>query len=407
MKKTTILLFIALIGYFSLASQVTVNTDGSIADNSAILDVKSTTQGLLIPRMTNTQIQYIANPANGLLVYSADDSKTYCFHSGENVWKELAIGSGGITPYAVYSIGTSSVLTGSIYEGVTILPSSINLLITGNVSVPGCWSITTAVINGYSFSGSGTTTSTGTAYFMLYASGTPVTAQTDYFNAVANNNGGSWSFNVTVNPAPTYPSGTVHCITGGAEIQNVYNPTTGKTWMDRNLGASQVATSSTDSDAFGDLYQWGRLSDGHQCRSSGTTTTLSSTNSPGHDNYILAPGNPQDWRSPKNDNLWQGISGINNPCPSGYRLPTELEWIDEMDSWSTSDSDGAYASPLKFTVAGYRTHDSGGFSFIGTAGGYWTSTIYDYYSRYIYISNVAHTGPELRANGLSVRCIKD
>jgi len=33
--------------------------------------------------------------------------------------------------------------------------------------------------------------------------------------------------------------------------------------MDRNLGATQVATSSTDENSYGDLYQWGRRADGH------------------------------------------------------------------------------------------------------------------------------------------------
>ena len=39
---------------------------------------------------------------------------------------------------------------------------------------------------------------------------------------------------------------------------------TGKTWMDRNLGATQVATSSADTASYGDLYQWGRAADGHE-----------------------------------------------------------------------------------------------------------------------------------------------
>jgi hypothetical protein len=47
----------------------------------------------------------------------------------------------------------------------------------------------------------------------------------------------------------------------------------GQIWMDRNLGASRVATSSTDSEAYGDLYQWGRGTDGHEKRDSGTTLT--------------------------------------------------------------------------------------------------------------------------------------
>jgi hypothetical protein len=39
---------------------------------------------------------------------------------------------------------------------------------------------------------------------------------------------------------------------------------TGKVWLDRNLGARQVCTSSTDAACFGDLYQWGRAKDGHE-----------------------------------------------------------------------------------------------------------------------------------------------
>jgi hypothetical protein len=56
--------------------------------------------------------------------------------------------------------------------------------------------------------------------------------------------------------------------------QSVTNPVTGRTWMDKNLGASQVAISSTDSASFGHLYQWGRGSDVHQLRTSGTTAEV-------------------------------------------------------------------------------------------------------------------------------------
>ena len=45
-------------------------------------------------------------------------------------------------------------------------------------------------------------------------------------------------------------------------VSEVTNSTTGAIWMDRNLGASQVATSSTDAASYGDLYQWGRAADG-------------------------------------------------------------------------------------------------------------------------------------------------
>jgi uncharacterized protein (TIGR02145 family) len=132
---------------------------------------------------------------------------------------------------------------------------------------------------------------------------------------------------------------------------NAYNPQTGKIWMDRNLGATRAATSSTDADAYGHLYQWGRASDGHQVRTSPTTSVLSSSDTPGHGSFILV-ANPYDWRSPQNTNLWQEVNGTNNPCPNGYRLPTEAEWNAERASWSSNNSAGAFASPLKLPVAG-------------------------------------------------------
>ena len=42
----------------------------------------------------------------------------------------------------------------------------------------------------------------------------------------------------------------------------------GEIWMNKNLGALRVATSSTDAAAYGDLYQWGRTTDGHEKRNS-------------------------------------------------------------------------------------------------------------------------------------------
>lgn len=44
----------------------------------------------------------------------------------------------------------------------------------------------------------------------------------------------------------------------GIEIVPTVTTATGRVWMDRNLGASSVATSSNDAEAYGDLYQWGR-----------------------------------------------------------------------------------------------------------------------------------------------------
>jgi uncharacterized protein (TIGR02145 family) len=180
--------------------------------------------------------------------------------------------------------------------------------------------------------------------------------------------------------------------------------------MDRNLGASQVATSSTDAAAYGDLYQWGRAADGHQCRNSATTTTLSSTDQPGHGSFILAPNSPWDWRSPQNTNLWQGVNGINNPCPSGYRLPTNIELDNERLSWSSNNSFGAFSSPLKLNAVGGRGLSDGVTYDLNSMGFYWSSTIQlnNTHSLLLNFSNSnAFIAVNGRAAGYSVRCIKN
>jgi hypothetical protein len=192
------------------------------------------------------------------------------------------------------------------------------------------------------------------------------------------------------------------------EDGDVLNAATGKVWMDRNLGASQVATSSDDEDAYGDLYQWGRGADGHESRTSGTTSTLSNSDDPGHGDFITNDSDPYDWRDPQNDNLWQGVSGTNNPCPSGYRLPTEAEWEAERTSWSSSNSAGAFASPLKLPVAGIRSGSDGSLFGVGSYGLYWSSTVSGTNAGHLlFYSSNAYMSINDRTSGYSIRCLKD
>lgn len=53
-------------------AQVAINTDGTNAHASAVPDLKSTTKGLLIPRVTTAQRTAIASPAHGLMVFDTD-----------------------------------------------------------------------------------------------------------------------------------------------------------------------------------------------------------------------------------------------------------------------------------------------------------------------------------------------
>ena len=179
--------------------------------------------------------------------------------------------------------------------------------------------------------------------------------------------------------------------------------------MDRNLGTSLVATSPTDSAAYGDIYQWGRLADGHRNRTSSTILTQSTNNVPGHGRFILAPTSPYDWRTPSN-NLWKGLSGTNNPYPSGFRLPTEIEFEIERASWSSNDPAGAFTSPLKLVMAGFRHYADGSLNFEGEAGLYWTASTNGSFSRSLFFSSVSNNASFStpgRAHGFSIRCIKE
>ena len=176
-------------------------------------------------------------------------------------------------------------------------------------------------------------------------------------------------------------------------------------WLDRNLGASRAANASDDSDAYGDLYQWGRLTDGHEKRDSLTTSTLSSTDDPNNGGkFILSPNSPRDWRDPQNANLWQGVDGINNPAPPGWRIPTGGELGTERASWATQNASGAFSSPLKLPMAGNRSNSNG--SLISDVGHYWASTISGSFSQYLSFSDTASLVGWNRANGRSVRCVR-
>ena len=97
-------------------------------------------------------------------------------------------------------------------------------------------------------------------------------------------------------------------------------------WLDRNLGASQIATAKDDADSYGDMYQWGRRTDGHEKRDSASTTDLVGAG------LTIAPDGKfikgsSDWLTDQNDTLWNSIgTGANEVCPSGYHVPSEAEW---------------------------------------------------------------------------------
>jgi hypothetical protein len=209
----------------------------------------------------------------------------------------------------------------------------------------------------------------------------------------------------------------------------------------------------------GDYYQWGRTSDGHQhWDSKKVSAPVLSTGdydatgqiragADAYGKFILAPDSPNDWRT-TNNYLWDSNTPTsiaenyapvkvvgNDPCPTGFRVPTTWEWVkvlggtyssptgtisNSLDHFvrGGSPTGAAYGglqgvthidNPLYFLpVAGSLSAGAGVVGQAGSQGGYCSSTTTgsSYYGLTIsqYWSAVY---PKTRAQGLNVRCVAE
>jgi hypothetical protein len=356
MKK--ILLSAAFIAAsFTGIAQVGIGT--TTPDASAALEIESTTKGFLLPRMTLVQINAIATPAEGLIVYCLDGTTKGVFVNNGLEFISIINGE-SLDKVAVAAIVNSA--TNPAADGT---PSLADLSALG---------LTNA-------------TAAQTAYEEAIADAFPVPttlAELQTIIDTVNNNIGKDTTTTVVD------------ITGPG----------GGVWMDRNLGATQAAASSTDAASYGDLYQWGRAKDGHESRTSATTATTATSAAAGHGDFIIAGAvTNYNWTdfTAEND-LWQ--AGSNDPCPTGYRIPTETELETERLLFSSNNAAAAF-SALKLPLAGYRD-GNGAPSNVGSSGIYWSSTVYFANARLlVFGSSSAYVYNNPRAYGLSVRCIKD
>jgi len=167
-----------------------------------------------------------------------------------------------------------------------------------------------------------------------------------------------------------------------------------KCWITQNLGATNPASSATDSTEASAGWYWqfnrtqGYKHDGSTRTPSGSWTTQISENS----NWLSA----------------------NDPCAlllgTGWRLPTatELSNADSTGGWNNRDN--AYASVLKFHAAGYLWSSSGGLDQRGSQGRSRNSTQYDNGNGNILAfdsGSCAMSTDDNKASGQTVRCLAD
>lgn len=106
------MIFVITFGY--VQSQVGVGT--TTPDASSILEVQSTTQGMLTPRMTSAQRTAISSPATGLIVYQTDGIAGFYYYTG-SAWVVLINGSDALPAVngsAVTNLNASNLSSGTV-----------------------------------------------------------------------------------------------------------------------------------------------------------------------------------------------------------------------------------------------------------------------------------------------------
>ena len=217
------------------------------------------------------------------------------------------------------------------------------------------------------------------------------------------------------------------------------------TMMDRNLGATSALPG--DIYAIGLLYQWGRKDPFLGLSSTTGSETAKSTIDPwpssvdvsyGTIEYAIA--NPttfikgkvpnSDWLGERNDNLWNKVKTIYDPCPPGYKVPDADVWklagnISDRSNNSAFDSNlngsnfgSSGPGEIKFTeeatcwypLSGFRIGHQDVMGRIAYCG--WTNmaiitSVRKSYSTYFGSNSINEFKDEMRSSGFSVRCQKE
>jgi len=214
-------------------------------------------------------------------------------------------------------------------------------------------------------------------------------------------------------------------------------------WLRQNLGATRVATIMTDAQSYGDLYQWGRWTDGHEKRIPLFSRTITS-NDPNPNNPA---GLGKAWGSNVNpnyygeDNQWWHFGESSDkwnaykladvsstigcdPCRlllgGTWRIPTQSEWLSVLNNATKTlvaiiDAETAYESWLRIPLAGWRDHKTTTIYVASEIAYYWTSSADWRAGRSIELKlndNISWTDDyrsisNQRGYGFSIRCKKD
>ncbi len=227
---------------------------------------------------------------------------------------------------------------------------------------------------------------------------------------------------VCADPGPN--PGDTGCVTftydGVSKTLTTVRGADNQIWLQQNLGSTQVATSMTDTNSYGDIFQWGRWNDGHEKRTS-TTAAVPTPNNPSgltstSTSFII--GSTTDWWDGGTlTDTWSALTAANtsstegcDPCKAigtGWVMPADTDWTAIKNAENISNPTTAFASNLKLPASGYRSSSTGNYTFVDQRGYYWSSTTSNLGGKYFYIGSTTAnpTAGAMRGQGHAVRCI--
>lgn len=186
MKKMIILIaaviFALNAGLF--AQSVGINEDGSTPDSKAMLDVKSTTKGFLVPRMTAAERGAITSPPTGLIVYQTDGTSGFYYNAGTPgapSWVILLNGADALPTVSganLTSLNADNISSGTLPiarggTGQTTASAAINGLLPSQSSQSGKFLTTDGSSLSWGTAGGG-----GSKAIIPFASGLPISMTT-------------------------------------------------------------------------------------------------------------------------------------------------------------------------------------------------------------------------------------
>ncbi|XZF15444.1 beta strand repeat-containing protein [Chitinophagaceae bacterium MMS25-I14] len=158
---------------FSPSGSANVGIGTASPNTTALVDITSTTAGILVPRMTTTQRTAISSPANGLLVY---DITTSCFWVYKStLWVQIISGAPSLNPnnsgtayvanYTLQASDNGSILEFNSASGITLtVPSGLPLGFQCSITQLGAGTVTVAAGTGVTLKNAYNYTKTAAQY---------------------------------------------------------------------------------------------------------------------------------------------------------------------------------------------------------------------------------------------------